>query len=159
MNGFAKLRKWLFLIYLPPAAPMATRARGRGEASEKMRLFSEVDVDLYDDELAECHIEPLARSFPFHYSPNEQQTGWRRAHFGRRGTPSRRGLTAFRLVGGADECLRTHGSFRSGCGSQSGSQLMNAAAVLILKNSSEVASVRSWCRCLGNPAWRNVTKL
>ncbi len=42
------------------------------EPAQKLRIFSEVDVDLYDDTLVECHIEPHARSFPFQYAPNEQ---------------------------------------------------------------------------------------
>jgi transglutaminase-like putative cysteine protease len=42
------------------------------EAGRTLRILSEVDVDLYEDRLIECHIEPQARSFPFQYSPNEQ---------------------------------------------------------------------------------------
>ena len=42
------------------------------EPAEKLRVFSEVNVDLYDELLIECHIDPRARSFPFQYSANEQ---------------------------------------------------------------------------------------
>jgi transglutaminase-like putative cysteine protease len=43
------------------------------EPASKLRIFSEVDVDLYyDEQLVECHVEPNARSFPFQYSANEQ---------------------------------------------------------------------------------------
>lgn len=44
------------------------------EPADKLRIFSEVDVDLYDDELVTCHVDPDARSFPFHY-PLEEQLG------------------------------------------------------------------------------------
>lgn len=42
------------------------------EPAEKLRIFSEVNVDLYDELLIECHIDPRARSFPFQYSASEQ---------------------------------------------------------------------------------------
>jgi len=42
------------------------------EPADKLRVFSEVNVDLYDELLVECHIDPRARSFPFQYSANEQ---------------------------------------------------------------------------------------
>ena len=42
------------------------------EPAEKLRIFSEVDVDLFDERLIDCHIDPNARLFPFHYSANEQ---------------------------------------------------------------------------------------
>lgn len=40
--------------------------------AKKLRVFSEVDVDLYDELLIDCHIAPSARSFPFQYSADEQ---------------------------------------------------------------------------------------
>ncbi len=42
------------------------------EPADKLSIFSEVDVDIYDELLVECHIDPRARSFPFQYSANEQ---------------------------------------------------------------------------------------
>lgn len=41
------------------------------QPSKTLRIFSDVLVDLYEDSLVECHIEPNARSFPFQYSANE----------------------------------------------------------------------------------------
>jgi hypothetical protein len=41
------------------------------ERSDKLRVWSEVDVDLFDDDLVECSIAPFARSFPFQYPPEE----------------------------------------------------------------------------------------
>jgi transglutaminase-like putative cysteine protease len=38
----------------------------------KLRLFSEIDVDLYDDAPIDCVIDPLASSFPFQYDASEQ---------------------------------------------------------------------------------------
>jgi transglutaminase-like putative cysteine protease len=35
--------------------------------SDTLRIFSEVDVDLFDEHLEECHVELDARSFPFQY--------------------------------------------------------------------------------------------
>lgn len=37
------------------------------EPADKLRIFSEVDVDLYDEKLEECHVDANARSFPFQY--------------------------------------------------------------------------------------------
>ena len=42
------------------------------EPAKTLRILSEVDVDLYDDELVNCLIEPSARSYPFQYAANEQ---------------------------------------------------------------------------------------
>ena len=42
------------------------------DPSEKLRITSEVDVDLYYDHPIECPIAPFARSFPFQYPPEEQ---------------------------------------------------------------------------------------
>ncbi len=39
--------------------------------ADRMRVLSEVDVNLYDEHLIECHIDPEARSFPFQYSADE----------------------------------------------------------------------------------------
>jgi transglutaminase-like putative cysteine protease len=37
------------------------------DKAAKLRIFSEVDVDLYDERLVECQIDAEARSFPFQY--------------------------------------------------------------------------------------------
>ena len=42
------------------------------EPANKLRIFSEVDVDLYEDRLIDCVVDPGARTFPFQYAPAEQ---------------------------------------------------------------------------------------
>jgi len=42
------------------------------EPARKLSLFSEVNVDLYDDTPIDCVIDPLAQSYPFQYAANEQ---------------------------------------------------------------------------------------
>jgi transglutaminase-like putative cysteine protease len=42
------------------------------EPARKLRLFSEIEVDLYDDMPIEFVIDPQAASYPFQYSSNEQ---------------------------------------------------------------------------------------
>lgn len=42
------------------------------EPAKKLRVFSEVAVDIYDDEPRKGMIEPHARSYPFQYAANEQ---------------------------------------------------------------------------------------
>ncbi len=42
------------------------------QPSRKLHLFSELDVDLYDDISIDCVIDPLAHSYPFQYAANEQ---------------------------------------------------------------------------------------
>lgn len=42
------------------------------EPASKLRIHSEVDVDLYHDQPIECLIDPVARTFPFQYAPAEQ---------------------------------------------------------------------------------------
>ena len=42
------------------------------EPARKMSLFSEVNVDHYDDNPLDFVIAPSARSYPFQYAPNEQ---------------------------------------------------------------------------------------
>lgn len=42
------------------------------EPARQLRLFSEVDVDLFEDRLVECLVDPGARSYPFSYGPEEQ---------------------------------------------------------------------------------------
>ncbi|MBX3452279.1 MAG: hypothetical protein KF777_22175 [Planctomycetaceae bacterium] len=42
------------------------------EQGSKLRLLSEIDVDLNDEKTIECLIDPQAKSFPFQYSPDEQ---------------------------------------------------------------------------------------
>ena len=41
------------------------------EPARKLSLYSEVDVDLYDDNPIDCLIETNARSYPFQYAPSE----------------------------------------------------------------------------------------
>jgi transglutaminase-like putative cysteine protease len=40
-------------------------------SADRLRVFSEVEVTLFDGHLVECHIDPAARMFPFHYAPSE----------------------------------------------------------------------------------------
>lgn len=42
------------------------------EPGRKLGLFSEVDVDLYDDLSIDCLIDPNASSYPFQYAATEQ---------------------------------------------------------------------------------------
>ena len=42
------------------------------EPAATLRVCSEVHVDLFEDKLTDCQIDPSARAFPFHYSANEQ---------------------------------------------------------------------------------------
>lgn len=42
------------------------------EPSKKLRVFSDCEVSIYDDEPREGSVAPQARSFPFQYSANEQ---------------------------------------------------------------------------------------
>lgn len=42
------------------------------EPGSKLRVYSEVDVDLSDDNPIECLISPDAKLFPFQYPPDEQ---------------------------------------------------------------------------------------
>ncbi len=42
------------------------------EPAATLRVCSEVDVDLFEDKLTDCQIDPNARAFPFHYPANEQ---------------------------------------------------------------------------------------
>jgi transglutaminase-like putative cysteine protease len=42
------------------------------EPAPMLRIFSEADVNLYDDNPIECLIDPGARSCPFQYAPVEQ---------------------------------------------------------------------------------------
>src|SRR6516165_8266316 len=42
------------------------------DPAQKLSVFSEVDVDLYDDVPIDCVIDPSAHSYPFQYSANEQ---------------------------------------------------------------------------------------
>jgi len=42
------------------------------EPGSRLRILSEVDVDLYHDAPIECLIEPTARTYPFQYAPSEQ---------------------------------------------------------------------------------------
>jgi len=58
--------RWLRDIYDNAIAIVAFE-----EASETLRIASEVDVDLYYDDPIEWVIAPYARSFPFQYEPTE----------------------------------------------------------------------------------------
>lgn len=42
------------------------------EPAQKLSLFSEIDVDLYEEDLADCVIDPVAQSYPFQYDASEQ---------------------------------------------------------------------------------------
>ena len=42
------------------------------EPARKLSLFSEIDVDLYDDAPIDCVIDPIAQSYPFQYAADEQ---------------------------------------------------------------------------------------
>jgi transglutaminase-like putative cysteine protease len=42
------------------------------EPAERLRVFAEIDVDLWTDQPIECLIDPAARLFPFQYAPDEQ---------------------------------------------------------------------------------------
>lgn len=42
------------------------------EPASRLRLLSEIDVDVCDDKPLVCLIDPTARNFPFQYSPDEQ---------------------------------------------------------------------------------------
>jgi len=42
------------------------------EPAAKLRLLSEIDVDLFDDRPIECIIDPTAQSYPFQYAATEQ---------------------------------------------------------------------------------------
>jgi hypothetical protein len=58
--------RWLRDIYDNAIAIVAFE-----EASDTLRIASEVDVDLYYDDPIEWRIAPYARSFPFQYEPAE----------------------------------------------------------------------------------------
>lgn len=40
--------------------------------SDRLTVVAEVDVDLFDDPLTDCLVDPGARAFPFQYDPSEQ---------------------------------------------------------------------------------------
>jgi transglutaminase-like putative cysteine protease len=42
------------------------------EPAQKLSVFSEIEVDLYEDAPIECLIDPLAQSYPFQYDATEQ---------------------------------------------------------------------------------------
>jgi transglutaminase-like putative cysteine protease len=41
-------------------------------AAQRLRIYSELDVDVSEENLVECLIDPSARQYPFTYSPDEQ---------------------------------------------------------------------------------------
>jgi len=59
--------RWLRDIYGNSIAVLSFE-----EASPRLSVASEVDVELYDDNPVECLIEPSARQFPFQYLAEEQ---------------------------------------------------------------------------------------
>lgn len=59
--------RWLRDIYGNSVAVVTFSQPG-----QKLRVFSEVDVELRNDQPLECLIEPDARSYPFQYGPEEQ---------------------------------------------------------------------------------------
>lgn len=59
--------RWLRDIYGNSIAVLTFAGPAR-----KLRLFSEIDVDLYDDNPIDCLIESNSRSYPFQYDPSEQ---------------------------------------------------------------------------------------
>jgi len=63
----AAQKRWLRDLYGNSVAILTFAA-----PAAKLRVFSEVDVDLYDERPIECLIDPGARSFPFQYDPSEQ---------------------------------------------------------------------------------------
>ena len=42
------------------------------EPGQKLSIFSEVDVDIYEEPAVECAVDPYAQMYPFQYPPNEQ---------------------------------------------------------------------------------------
>jgi transglutaminase-like putative cysteine protease len=42
------------------------------EPADALRIFSEVDVDLFDEKLETCHVDADAKSYPFEYPASEQ---------------------------------------------------------------------------------------
>lgn len=59
--------RWLRDVYDNALAVITFDEPGRA-----LRLHSEVDVDLYAEDSVACLIDPLAREYPFQYSPTEQ---------------------------------------------------------------------------------------
>lgn len=59
--------RWLRDIYSNSIALLTF-----SQASDKLSVVGEMDVDLHDDNPIECLIDPNARLFPFQYAPEEQ---------------------------------------------------------------------------------------
>ena len=59
--------RWLRDIYGNSAAIITFSQPGR-----VLRILSEVEVDLREDQPVECLIDPIARSYPFQYAADEQ---------------------------------------------------------------------------------------
>ena len=59
--------RWLRDIYVNSIAVFTF-----AEPAQKLRVFSEVNVDHYDDNPVDFLIEPSASSYPFQYASNEQ---------------------------------------------------------------------------------------
>ena len=59
--------RWLRDVYANSVAIVSF-----SEPSDRLRIFSEVDVDLFEHTLDECHVDAEARSYPFEYPASEQ---------------------------------------------------------------------------------------
>ncbi|MFN0129375.1 MAG: transglutaminase N-terminal domain-containing protein [Verrucomicrobiales bacterium] len=59
--------RWLRDIYGNSVAIVTFSQPG-----DKLHVFSEVEVDLREDQAVECLIDPIARSYPFQYAADEQ---------------------------------------------------------------------------------------
>lgn len=60
-------KRWLRDIYGNSIAVITF-----SERAKTLRILSEVDVSILDDDPRECLIDPSAREYPFQYAPNEQ---------------------------------------------------------------------------------------
>lgn len=60
-------KRWLRDIYGNSIAVITF-----AEQARMLRILSEVDVSILDDDPRECLIDPSAREYPFQYAPNEQ---------------------------------------------------------------------------------------
>jgi transglutaminase-like putative cysteine protease len=60
-------KRWLRDIYGNSIAVITF-----AERSTMLRILSEVDVEISDDDPRECLIDPSAREYPFQYAPSEQ---------------------------------------------------------------------------------------
>jgi hypothetical protein len=49
------------------------------DVAERLRLVSEVDVDLYNDSPIDCLVDPTAEFYPFQYAAQDQWSWFRTA--------------------------------------------------------------------------------